>query len=196
MADASSSQNLISAFANIKQLDSGPGGSNFLETPSLDLGFPSVSTEPSKSSVHFSSQSCEWATPLDFFQALDREFGFDLDVCATPSNAKCKRYYTRHEDGLVQPWFGTCWCNPPYGREISLWVEKAMRSAKEGRATVVCLVPARTDTKWWHDYVSQAAEVRFVKGRLKFGGHKNSAPFPSAVVVFAVRVPVQPPPLR
>ncbi len=137
-----------------------------------------------KSRVHFSSESCEWATPIKFFEFLDAEFGFELDVCATPENAKCPSFYTKREDGLAQPWKGTCWCNPPYGREIIHWLEKAMKTAQAGLGTVVCLVPARTDTKWWHDYVGQASEVRFVKGRLKFGGHANSAPFPSAVVVF------------
>lgn len=135
-------------------------------------------------SVHFSSESCEWSTPQEFFDELDREFNFNLDVCATADNAKCDRFYTRQEDGLSQPWVGTCWCNPPYGREVSRWVERAMREAKLSCATVVCLLPARTDTKWWHDYVTNAAEIRFVRGRLKFGGHRNSAPFPSAVVVF------------
>ena len=138
-------------------------------------------------SVHFSSETCEWATPQDFFDALDAEFGFELDVCATKANAKCGHFYTKEVDGLSQPWEGVCWCNPPYGREIKFWVKKAMITAQAGSATVVCLVPARTDTVWWHDFVSQADEVRFVKGRLKFGGHANSAPFPSAVVVFRAR---------
>lgn len=141
-------------------------------------------------SVHFRSESCEWATPQDFFDALNEEFGFELDVCATSENAKCGKFFTKTDDGLVQAWKGICWCNPPYGREIKFWVEKAMRTAKAGDATVVCLVPARTDTHWWHDFVSKADEVRFVKGRLKFGGHTNSAPFPSAVVVFRAQEPV------
>ena len=147
------------------------GGTDFISIPPVQ-------------SVHFRSESCEWATPVDFFNSLNEEFGFELDVCATPQNAKCASYYTKDEDGLLQPWEGVCWCNPPYGREIRHWVEKAMRTAEEGKGTVVCLVPARTDTKWWHDFVAKASEVRFVKGRLKFGGHANSAPFPSAVVVF------------
>lgn len=138
-------------------------------------------------SVHFRSESCEWATPQEFFDALDNEFDFDLDVCATATNAKCENYFTRKHDGLVQPWSGTCWCNPPYGREIKFWIQKAMQTAQEGKATVVCLVPSRTDTNWWHDYVSHADEVRFVKGRLRFGGHSNSAPFPSAVLVFRAK---------
>jgi len=146
---------------------------------------PSAGERPQ--SVHFRSDSCEWATPQEFFDKLHEEFNFTLDVCATNSNAKCKNFYTQAEDGLAQPWLGVCWCNPPYGREIKFWVEKAMRAAHSGDATVVCLVPARTDTHWWHDFVSQADEIRFVKGRLKFGGHSNSAPFPSAVVVFRAR---------
>ena len=132
----------------------------------------------------FSSRTDEWETPKDFFQKLDDEFHFDLDVCATPENAKCKRYFTKEQDGLKQEWKGMCWMNPPYGRQISLWVKKALDSARGG-ATVVCLLLSRTDTQWWHSYViAHAAEVRFIKGRLKFGGSKNSAPFPSAVVVF------------
>ena len=132
----------------------------------------------------FSSRTDEWETPKDLFQKLDDEFRFDLDVCATPENAKCKRFFTKEQDGLKQEWKGTCWMNPPYGRQISLWVKKALDSARGG-ATVVCLLPSRTDTQWWHSYViAHAVEVRFIKGRLKFGDSKNSAPFPSAVVVF------------
>jgi phage N-6-adenine-methyltransferase len=109
---------------------------------------------------------------------------FDLDVCATPENAKCARYYTREQDGLAQSWTGRVWMNPPYGREIGLWVAKALASVESGDAEiVVCLVPARTDTRWWHQYAAKG-EVEFLTGRVKFGGCKNSAPFPSAVVVF------------
>ncbi len=133
--------------------------------------------------VMFSSKTDLWETPQDFFDDLDLEFHFDLDVCALPKNAKCGRYYTPEEDGLAQPWEGTCWLNPPYGREIGRWVKKAADSATGG-ATVVMLLPARTDTRWFHDYIYGKAEIRFVKGRLKFGGAKNSAPFPSMVVVF------------
>jgi phage N-6-adenine-methyltransferase len=133
--------------------------------------------------VHFSSKTCLWETPQDFFDELDREFGFTLDVCALPENAKCRRYFSPERDGLKQDWTGVCWMNPPYGREIGEWVAKAFESARNG-ATVVCLLPARTDTAWWHTYVMEATEVRFVRGRLRFGGAENSAPFPSAVVVF------------
>jgi len=131
----------------------------------------------------FSSQTDLWETPQDLFDKLDAEFGFTLDVCALPENAKCRRYFTPEEDGLRQKWTGTCWMNPPYGRQIGLWVRKAFEAAQEG-ATVVCLLPARTDTRWWHEYVMRAAEIRFLRGRLRFGGARNPAPFPSVVVVF------------
>jgi phage N-6-adenine-methyltransferase len=136
-----------------------------------------------KASVHFRSKTHLWSTPPEFFRALDQEFGFELDVCALPENAKCERYFSPKEDGLKQNWQGVCWMNPPYGREISRWVEKAYLSAAAG-ATVVCQLPARTDTQWWHRFVMQASEVRYIPGRLKFGENANSAPFPSAVVIF------------
>lgn len=139
----------------------------------------------------FTSDTAEWATPQDFFDELDREFEFDLDPCCTEENAKCRRYYTKEDDGLNQPWFGLVFMNPPYGREIGKWVAKAASEAKNG-ALVVCLLPARTDTRWWHDHIwddknhrpRAGVQVRLIKGRLKFGGSKNSAPFPSAVIVF------------
>lgn len=132
--------------------------------------------------VHFSSATDLWATPQDFFDKLNAEHGFTLDVCATPDNAKCARFFTKDDDGLAQEWSGICWMNPPYGRAIGGWIRKAYESSL-GDATVVCLLPSRTDTRWWHDYVMRG-EVTFVKGRLKFGGHKVNAPFPCAVVVF------------
>jgi phage N-6-adenine-methyltransferase len=138
---------------------------------------------PTKDSVHFSSRTYLWETPQWFFDVLNREFNFDLDVCAIPANAKCARFYTPEVDGLRQAWRGVCWMNPPYGREIGLWMRKAYESSLEG-ATVVCLVPARTDTAWWHEFAVKASEIRFLRGRLKFGGSQNSAPFPSAVVIF------------
>lgn len=131
----------------------------------------------------FSSKTDMWATPQEFFDRLNRVFRFDVDVCATPENAKCGSYYTPDRNGLEQDWRGVCWMNPPYGREIAAWVAKAYRSAKENGATVVCLLPARVDTRWWHDYCAKG-EVFFLKGRLKFGSSENSAPFPNAVVVF------------
>lgn len=133
--------------------------------------------------VQFDSLSIEWATPQDFYEKLDQEFGFELDVCSTIENAKCSKFYTKAEDGLKQEWTGVCWCNPPYGREIKHWMKKAYESSLKG-ATVVCLIPARTDTQWWHDYVIHAKDIRYIKGRLKFGGATNSAPFASIVAVF------------
>jgi phage N-6-adenine-methyltransferase len=134
-------------------------------------------------SVHFSSKTDLWATPRAFFADLDAEFSFTLDVCAIAENAKCENYFTPEIDGLTQNWRGVCWMNPPYGRQIGRWVRKAYESSKQG-AVVVCLVPARTDTKWWHNFVTKASEVRFVKGRIKFGDAVSAAPFPSAVVIF------------
>ena len=129
-----------------------------------------------------SSESPEWPTPQAFFDLLDREFRFDVDVCATTENAKCSRYFTESDDGLAQEWTGTCWMNPPYGETIQKWIAKAWQSAWAG-ATVVCLVPARVDTAWWWDYCLDA-EIRFIRGRLRFGDGEQGAPFPSAVVVF------------
>lgn len=133
----------------------------------------------------FSSKTDLWETPQDFFDRLNDEFHFNVDVCATPENAKCDKYFTKENDGLSQSWgMGhTCWCNPPYGREIGKWVQKAYLSSRDGN-TVVMLLPARTDTKWFHEYIYNQAEIRFIKGRLKFGNSKNSAPFPSMIVVF------------
>lgn len=134
-----------------------------------------------------SSATPEWATPRDLFDEYDAEFGFVTDVCAVPENAKCRRYFTPEQDGLAQEWTGACWMNPPYGRGIGAWIRKAWESAQAG-ATVVCLIPSRTDTTWWHEYVMRG-EVRFLRGRIYFeptygGGTGDRAPFPSAVVVF------------
>ena len=133
--------------------------------------------------VMFSSNTGLWETPQEFFDKLDAEFHFDLDVCATPKNAKCKKYYTPEQDGLSQPWDGNVWCNPPYGRAVGAWVRRGFLASADG-ATVVMLLPARTDTRWFHEYIYGKTEIRFVKGRLKFGGSKNSAPFPSMIVIF------------
>lgn len=132
--------------------------------------------------VHFSSETDMWSTPNDFYEKLHEEFNFQTDVCSTNENAKCKNHYTLDTDGLSQKWVGVCWMNPPYGREIGSWMKKAYESSLQG-ATVVCLVPSRTDTRWWHDFAMRG-EIRFIKGRLKFGGQTNSAPFPSAIVIF------------
>ena len=120
--------------------------------------------------------------PIEVFDYWNKLYKFNLDVCATADNAKCAKYFTKSQDGLLQDWVGNCWMNPPYGREISKWIKKAYDSSRKG-ATVVCLIPSRTDTAWWHDYVMRG-EVKFIRGRLKFSGSTNAAPFPSAVVVF------------
>lgn len=133
-------------------------------------------------SVHFSSKTDLWSTPQELFNKLNQKYNFELDVCATHDNAKCDKYFTKSDDGLQQKWIGTCWMNPPYGREIIKWMEKAYISALDG-AIVVCLVPSRTDTRWWHEFAMQG-NIEFIRGRLKFGDSKNSAPFPSAIVVF------------
>lgn len=127
----------------------------------------------------FSSKSDMWETPQDLFDKLDAVHHFTLDVCAIKENAKCSNYITPEQDGLNTEWGGCCWCNPPYGREIGKWVEKAYNS----NCKVVMLLPARTDTKWFHDYCLKG-EVEFLRGRLKFGNAKNSAPFPSMIVIF------------
>lgn len=130
----------------------------------------------------FTSNTDLWETPQYLFDQLNNEFHFDIDVCAIPENAKSEKYFTPEQDGLKQQWVGTCWMNPPYGRQIGKWVKKAYESSLNG-ATVVCLLPARTDTKWWHDYCVKG-EIRFIKGRIKFGGSKGNAPFPSVIVIF------------
>ena len=133
-------------------------------------------------SVHFSSATDNWATPQKLFDELNQRYNFELDVCASLENAKCPRFFSLEDDGLAQDWQGACWMNPPYGRAIKDWMAKAYESSKNG-AKVVCLVPDRTDTAWWHDYAMKG-EITFLRGRLKFGDSKNSAPFPSALVVF------------
>lgn len=131
-----------------------------------------------------SSKSHMWETPQWLFDKLDAVWQFSLDVCATPENAKCKHFITPDVDALRDDvhWHGTCWMNPPYGRQIGLWVKKAYESA-QGGASVVCLLPARTDTAWWHDYCMKG-NITFLRGRLKFSDSKGNAPFPSALVAF------------
>ena len=134
----------------------------------------------------YSSISNEWETPKNLYEELNKEFHFTLDPCATKENAKCKKYYTLKDNGLILSWNGeTVFMNPPYGREIGKWIEKAYNESKEG-VTVVCLIPARTDTSYWHDFILGKAEMRFLRGRLKFrnGDNCGYAPFPSAIVIF------------
>lgn len=138
--------------------------------------------------VHFSSKSNEWETPKEVFDTLNEEFNFTLDPCCTMKTAKCEKFYTISENGLEQDWSkDTVFVNPPYGREISDWVKKSYEEYLKG-ATVVMLIPARTDTKYYHDYIFNKAEIRFLKGRIKFlqnGEIGQSAPFPSAIIVFS-----------
>ena len=139
-----------------------------------------------KDSVHYSSKTNEWGTPQDTFDKLNEEFNFTLDPCATKYNAKCPKFYTKEDDGLSQDWGGErVFMNPPYGRTINKWIEKAYKESLKG-ATVVCLIPSRTDTRYWHDYIFPYAEIRFLKGRVKFGknGIYAPAPFPSAIAIF------------
>ena len=133
----------------------------------------------------FTSNTNEWATPQAFFDELNKEFAFTLDPCATPENAKCARFFTKEIDGLAQSWRGeTVFCNPPYGRDLAKWVAKAHAEViAGGGTTVVMLIPARTDTAYFHDYIYQKHTVRFIRGRLHFNESKNAAPFPSMVVV-------------
>jgi phage N-6-adenine-methyltransferase len=141
-----------------------------------------------KMDVHYMSKTNEWATPKDFFEKLNKEYNFTLDPCCTKESAKCKKYYTKEDDGLAQSWENeVVFMNPPYGREIKHWIEKAYRESLKG-AIVVCLIPSRTDTRYWWDFIfPHASDITFIKGRLKFGESKNSAPFPSALVEFNKR---------
>ena len=135
-----------------------------------------------KLAVMYSSESDEWPTPQWLFDALDKEFGFTLDPCANVANAKCERFFTPQDVPLSRDWgTETVFVNPPYS-ECGEWMRKAYGSAQHG-ATVVCLIPSRTDVDWWHRYAMKG-EIRFLRGRLKFGDAVNSAPFPSAIVVF------------
>lgn len=132
----------------------------------------------------FTNATDEWATPQSVFDELNAEFNFTLDPCATKDNAKCERFFTKDQDGLSKSWENEIvYCNPPYGRVIGNWVKKAYEESKKG-STVVMLIPARTDTKWFHDYIYRKQEIRFIRGRLRFNGVNSNAPFPSMIVVF------------
>ena len=137
----------------------------------------------------FSSGTEHWSTPIELFDELNLEHKFTVDVCADTTNYKVKRYFNKKTDGLAQSWDGeVAWCNPPYGKEIKLWIEKAYESTKivGCNTTVVMLLPTRTDTRWFHEFIynNPLCSVKFIKGRLKFSGSKNSAPFPSMIVTF------------
>lgn len=132
--------------------------------------------------VHFSSKTNEWSTPQDFFDKVNDEFHFTIDVAATHENAKCTKYFNESDNALTKSWDNEIvWCNPPYGRTLGEWVKKASMATG---GVVVMLIPARTDTKYFHEYIYGKAEIRFIKGRLKFGDSKNSAPFPSMLVIY------------
>lgn len=134
----------------------------------------------------FSSKEKAWETPFSLFEKLDREFHFTLDPCCIPQTAKCKKYYTKKEDGLKQSWEGeTVFMNPPYGKvDTYVWMRKAYRESKKPNTKVICLIPARTDTEYWHEFCMEANEIRFIQGRVVFGNAASAAPFPSAVVIF------------
>ena len=131
----------------------------------------------------FMSNKDDWETPKELYETLDKEFHFNLDPCCSKDTAKCDRFYTIEDDGLAKDWTGCVFMNPPYGRQIINWVKKAKEESDKG-ATIVCLVPARTDTKWWHTYCMKSAEIRLLTRRLTFEGANNKATFPAAIVVF------------
>lgn len=145
------------------------------------------------------SYTCEWETPPEVFKPLDEEFHFDLDVCATRSNRKCKKFYSKEDDGLSKPWQGVCWMNPPYGREINKWAAKAAGAADAGLATTVACLPARVDTRWFHDTVwdvragraREGVELRFIRGRVRYINEKGermaSAKFPNVIVIWRAK---------
>ncbi len=141
----------------------------------------------SELSIHFSRDRADWETPAEFFAKQNARWHFTLDVCASPWNTKCERFFTELDDGLLQRWTGRCWMNPPYGREIVKWVQKAAVESRVPGTVVVALLPARTDTRWWGDWVAPYARVTFIRGRLKFVGATSGAPFPSALVVYPKR---------
>ena len=133
----------------------------------------------------FSSKTDMWSTPQDFYNKLNEEFSFNLDPCSTEENYKCEKHFTIDDDGLKQDWSGhAVFCNPPYGRVLKEWVQKCYEESLKPNTKVVMLIPARTDTIYFHRYIYNIATIRFLKGRLKFGDCKNSAPFPSMVVIF------------
>ena len=133
----------------------------------------------------FSSKKMDWTTPQDFFDKLNQEFEFTLDVASSKENHKCNKYFTEEENGLIQDWSNNvCFCNPPYGREIKKWVKKCYEEGQKENTIVVMLIPARTDTSYFHDYIYNKSEIRFIRGRLRFGDGKSPAPFPSMVVIY------------
>ena len=131
--------------------------------------------------AHTQRSTEEWATPQELFDSLDAEFHFTLDPCASEGNAKCSQYFTKNQDGLAQKWTGVVFMNPPF-RYCDRWVKKAYEECGRG-VTVVCLLPSRTDTAWWHEYATKA-EIRWIRGRVKYGGRGVNAPFASCILIF------------
>lgn len=136
--------------------------------------------------TRFMSKTVEWPTPQELYLPLHDEFRFEMDVAATAENTKCPAFWTKEQDGLVQPWARRNWMNPPYGRDVPRWLARALDESKRG-ATTVCLIPARTNTGWFHALCLEAAEVRFVRGRPKFGDADHGLPLPLAVVIYRPR---------
>ena len=139
-------------------------------------------------SRHVYGKKDEWETPQDLFDRLNAKYHFTLDAAASNSNHKCPEYYTKDQDGLVQDWGNdTVYVNPPYGRVIADWVHKAYETHQQYGNTIVMLLPARTDTCWFHDYIYGQADIKFIKGRLRFSGSKCNSPFPNMIVIFQGR---------
>lgn len=136
-------------------------------------------------SIHFKSENQTWETPQDFFDHVNYLFNFTLDACASADNHKVSAYFSEEDDALIQNWHGVVWCNPPYGRHQVDFIKKAYDQYIKNGSTIVCLIPARPDTKLWQDLIfPHADQICFIRGRLKFGDSKDAAPFPSALVVF------------
>lgn len=133
----------------------------------------------------FNRTKVEWETPQSLFDRLNKEFGFTCDLAANQDNAKVSTFIDENVNALTVPWSGICWLNPPYDGKLRKWVEKAFRDARDNKATVVMLIPAKTNTNWWHLYCMNAKEIRFIKGRPKFVGAKHGLPFPLALIVFS-----------
>ena len=136
----------------------------------------------------FSHNKDDWRTPIKFFENLNKHWNFTLDAAADDTNHLCETYFTEQDDALVQDWTGRVFCNPPYSLN-KVFVKKAHEEwVKENAEVIVMLLPARTDVRWFHDYIYHQAEIQFIKGRLKFSESKSSAPFPSMLAIWKCRV--------
>jgi len=148
------------------------------------------SAEEMNTDLMFSTGAEEWETPPELFKWLDDYFHFTLDVCASEKNTKCKDFYSREHDAFIEAWTGKCYMNPPYGRGIGKWIKFAWEQSRNPNTTIVCLLPARTDTKWFHEYCTRGTII-FLKGRLTFVGAESPAPYPSMIVIFGSIAPVR-----